>query len=111
MPIPAKNKYRNQPTVHDGIRFASKAEAARYQQLKILERAGEVSSLTMQQRYPLMVNGTKVAHYVSDFDYFDVRRGRVIEDVKGIQTPAFRLKRKMFEAQYGIEITIIGSGR
>ena len=102
-------KYRNVPTVVDGIRFASKAEAKRYLELKLLEQAGEVSGLERQHRYSLKgQDGLKVAVYVADFDYLDADGNQVTEDVKGILTPAFKLKAKLFEAQFGRKITIIG---
>lgn len=105
-----RQKYNAQPTVVDGIRFASKAEATRWQQLGLLERAGEITGICRQVRFPLEVCGVKVTTYVADFVYQDAKRGRVIEDVKGVSTPLFKLKRKMFEAIYQQEITIIGRG-
>lgn len=105
-------KYRNVPTTVDGIRFASKAEAKRYQELKLLERAGEVSDLVLQRRFQLTTGeGIKIAVYVCDFDYLDADGNRVTEDVKGIETPAFKIKAKLFEAQYGRKISIIGGKR
>lgn len=104
-----RRKYRNVPTIVDGIRFASKAEARRYQELKLLERAGEVSDLVLQKRFQLTAfDGVKIAVYVSDFDYLDADGNRVTEDVKGILTPAFKLKAKLFEAQFGRKISIVG---
>lgn len=103
-------KYRNIPTEVDGIRFASKAEARRYNELKLLMRAGEISSLELQKRYPLeATDGTKLGTYVADFDYLDAKSAtHVTEDVKGVATPVFKLKAKLFRAQYGREIKIIG---
>lgn len=103
-------KYRNQPTEVDGIRFASKAEAKRYNELKLLEKAGEITDLELQKRYPLAAfDGTKIGVYVADFDYTDRKTlSRVTEDVKGVLTPTFKLKAKLFKAQFGREIKIIG---
>ena len=103
------NKFHNVPTEVDGIRFASKAEARRYSQLKLLERAGEISSLELQKRYSLTASdGAKVGTYVADFDYLDARSAApVTEDVKGVLTPTFKLKAKLFKAQYGREIKLI----
>lgn len=107
------SKYRNVRTEVDGITFASKAEARRYQELKLLERAGKISGLKLQPRYPLNAeDGTKIATYVADFEYLSEFNGRTYtEDVKGVETPAFRLKSKLFEAQYGRKIVLIKSGR
>jgi hypothetical protein len=103
------SKYRNVPTEVDGIRFASKAEARRYSELKLLMRSGEISGLELQKRYRLdATDGTKLATYVADFDYFDAKSAApVTEDVKGVLTPAFKLKSKLFKAQYGREIKLI----
>jgi len=99
-----RSKYRNVRTEVDGIKFASRAEAKRYQELKILERAGEITRLDLQPRFDCWVNGNKVCTYVSDFRYFtDV--GQIIEDVKGMKTPVYKLKKKLVEACYpGVKI-------
>ena len=109
------HKYHAIPTVIDNIRFASKAEAARYLELKLLEKAGEIKELECQPKYPLYsptpgssVVRFKVGDYVADFRYRQGPRGiLVIEDVKGYDLPLARWKRKHFTAQYGLEITLI----
>jgi hypothetical protein len=107
-------KYKSQPTVVDGIRFASKAEARRYGELKVLERAGRISGLRLQPSYELQpafrdVRGRlhRAIRYVGDFAY--VENGReVVEDVKGFATQAFAIKSKMFMARYpGIELRVV----
>lgn len=102
-------KYRNQPVVIDGIRFASKREGAYYAALKIREKAGEVSAVELQPRYPLTgPKGELIATYVADFAFWDnvAQRHRVV-DVKGVETKEFRLKRKMMRALRGIEIEVV----
>ncbi len=98
-------KYRNTPTEVDGFRFASKKEAKRYGELVLLERAGEIVDLRLQPRYPLKVNDILVGTYVGDFTYRD-KDAWVTEDAKGMQTPVFKLKAKLFEALYGREIKL-----
>lgn len=96
-------KYRAKPQVIDGIRFASKFEAKRYAELQLLERAGAISELKRQVAYPLCVNGIQVCKYIADAEY--IENGRIVtEDAKGCKTPTYRLKAKMFCAQYGREI-------
>lgn len=103
---PKRSKYRNVPTVVDGIRFASKKEARRYVYLKARERSGEIADLTLQPRYPLGVNGLHVCTYVADFDYR--RDGRLVtEDSKGVKTPEFIIKAKLFHALYGREVQLV----
>jgi hypothetical protein len=100
-------KFGNKPTEVDGITFASKKEAKRYGELKLLLRAGEISDLKVQPAFPLDVNGTPICRYVGDFEY--VRDGlRVVEDVKSPITrkhPVFRIKAKLFEAIHGFPVT------
>lgn len=94
-----RNKYRAIKTEVDGITFDSKREAARYMELVLLERAGEISRLELQPKYDCVVNGKKICTYKADFRYFDAN-GSVVEDVKGMKTPVYRLKKKLVEALY-----------
>lgn len=98
-------KYKAVPTVVDGIRFDSKAEARRWSDLKNMERAGTIELLERQPKYPLVVSGLKIATYKADFAYTDRRTGEhIVEDVKGFLTPVYRLKKKLVKALYGVEI-------
>lgn len=102
------NKYRNIYTEVDGITFHSKAEAARYQQLKLLERALEICNLTLQPSFSIELNGIPICKYKADFSYYDkVKRKNIIEDVKGVRTPLYRLKKRLVEAQHGIMVVEI----
>lgn len=103
-------KFGNVPTEVDGIKFASKKEARRYSELRLLERAGEISDLKVQPRYPFTINGFHIATYVADFAYRDAHGRDVVEDVKGgraTQTDVFRLKAKLFHAIYGREVQVV----
>lgn len=120
-----KNKYSNRKTILDGITFDSVKEARRYQELKLMEKAGEISCLEMQQKYVLIpaqyehlsreeyVKGKgkktkgkcieRECSYVADFVY--VQNGEIIvEDTKGFRTRDYILKRKMMLFFYGIRI-------
>ena len=102
------SKYKNIRVEYNGIKFASKAECNRYRQLEILELGGEIEKIELQPRFPLHVNGKLVCTYVGDFQYWDKRKHKsVLEDVKGVITDVFRLKRNLFEAVYHREITIV----
>ena len=100
------NKYGAVRTAVDGITFASKREAGRYSELKLLERAGEIAELTLQPKFPIWIDGVKVCTYIADFRYVDLSRGiTVIEDVKGMRTPVYKIKKKLTEALYpGVKI-------
>lgn len=101
-----RSKYGAVRVVIDGIPFDSTREGERYGELKRLRDAGIIADLELQPRFPLTVNGITIGHYVADFRYVDRERGVVVtEDVKGVRTPVYRLKKKLVEALYGIEIT------
>lgn len=103
-----KSKYGAVPTIVDNIRFASKAEARHYQALKLLERAGEITELKLQPRFPLKIGDMLIATYVADFSFLDNKSGGlVVHDVKGVRTPVFIIKAKLLEALYGIKVTEI----
>lgn len=97
------SKYRNQPTVVDGYRFASKREANKYAELRLMERAGIITDLKLQVRYPLSMCGEVVTHYVADFVYQENGK-TVVCDAKGFLTDTYKLKKKMMKAQYKVEI-------
>ena len=100
-----RNKYGAVRPVVDGSTFASRREAARYSELKLLERAGEITSLTLQPKSPIVVNGGKVCTYIADFRYVDLGRGMtVVEDVKGMKTPVYKIKKKLTETLYPVII-------
>jgi len=101
------NKYRNQPCVIDGHRFASKAEGKRYSELKLLERGNYITDLKLQPRHQLKIGSDVVCTYVGDFSYIDDKGKYILEDVKGVKTSVYRLKKKLTKAILGIEITEI----
>lgn len=106
--LPSARKYRNVPTEIDGIKFASKREALRYCELKLLERAGEIKNLRLQPRYPLTVNSLHVATYIGDFEYVETSTDRLVtEDSKGVRTRDFINKAKLFHALYGREVVLV----
>jgi len=97
----------------DPYTFDSKREAARYQELLLLMKAGEVKEVTLQPGYVLLdgyvKNGKKVRPivYRADFKVY-YTDGRVeVEDVKGMKTKEFRLKEKLFNAKYEEELIIV----
>lgn len=94
------SKYNASKVKIDGITFDSKREAARYQELKLLERAGEIKELRVHPKYRLLdgfdFNGEhyRPINYFADFAYKE--NGKyIIEDTKGVQTSVFRIKMKL----------------
>lgn len=112
-----RSKYGAVRTTVDGITFDSKREAQRYAELKLLQRAKKIRNLVLQPVFDITVQPhdgigayAVVAKYKADFSYltipWDYEPERlIVEDVKGVKTPVYRLKKKLVEALYGIEIT------
>jgi hypothetical protein len=119
------SKYHSKKVTVDGITFDSKREANRYRELLLLERAGAISHLKRQVRFPLLpavyeeyeryskVSGKRLTNgrrcieravfYVADFCY--TQDGKpIVEDVKGHRTKEYILKRKMMRFFHGIEV-------
>jgi hypothetical protein len=99
-----RSKYGAVRTVVDGINFDSKKEAIRYQELKLLERAGEITELDRQVPYRCEIDGDLICTYKADFQYLENGWKLVCEDVKGFRTPLFKLKKKLVQALFGVEI-------
>lgn len=122
-----KSKYHNQKTEIDGILFDSKKEAARWLELKLLEKAGAIVALERQRPYVLYVISedlgmrVDVGKFTPDFEYWIPAVAgteqtqaheamHVIEDVKSPITrkeTAYRLRKRIFEALYGLTLTEI----
>ena len=96
-----------------GRKHGSKAELRRCYELELLERAGEIRDLKRQVKHELIPaqydsSGRileKAITYTSDFEYVDVRSGEaVVEDVKGMRTEVYKIKRKLMLWIHGIRI-------
>ena len=99
------SKYHAKRTEVDGITFASKKEANRYQELKLLEKAKQIRDLQMQVPFPLIKKspyGREIKYY-ADFVYFENDR-MVVEDTKGYRTDVYKLKKRLMAELYGITI-------
>jgi len=104
-----QNKYHNKKVIYDGIKFDSEKEKNRYIGLKQLERLGVIQNLQRQVKYELQpsfkLNGTTIRSitYIADFVYIQDNK-EIIEDVKGMRTKEYLLKKKLFEYKYQKEI-------
>lgn len=87
--------------------YASKKEAKRAGELKLLEQLGEISDLLKQVKYVLIPKDElgKEVSYTADFVYWDNgQQQTIVEDVKGFRTPVYKLKRRLMWHQYDIKI-------
>lgn len=110
-----RSKFGAVATVVDGIRFHSKGEARRWAELKLLERAGQISILRRQIPFILSVKNFRggdlieLGKYIVDFSYLDGSGHSVYEDFKGFSTPLGAWKIRHAEAEYGIKVRITGA--
>ena len=98
-----KHKFKAVRSESDGFKFASKKERKRYLELKMLRQAGEVLFFQMQSPFHL----TGAVKYVCDFQVYWKNGDITFEDVKGVKTPMYILKKKQVEQLYPITITEI----
>jgi hypothetical protein len=130
-----KNKYRNTPTDRQGaegkkIRFDSKREAARYDELMLMLKAGKIRDLKLQPQFTLQEAYTTpegnrlraiiykadfsyeeqiTTHFVesrTDYHYDDTSWQFVVEDVKSkaTKTRVYAMKKKLLREKFGIDI-------
>lgn len=118
-----RSKYHNKPLNIDGMHFDSRGEFERWQELRLLERVGEISNLRRQVAYELIPAQyeppttdskgrtrrgrllERKCTYVADFVYQSGSKS-IVEDYKGVQTEVFKLKKKLMLWRYGIEVKI-----
>ena len=98
-----RHKFRAKPCTEDDIKFSSQKERQRYRELKLLKKSGEILFFLRQVPFHLQA-GVK---YVCDYLIFWTNGEVTIEDVKGVKTDMYILKKKMVEATYPITITEI----
>ena len=106
-----KSKYHNTKVEYNGIKFDSVREMRHYQLLEYRQKIGEIKELKLQVPYELIpkykMNDKTIRKttYVADFVYYDTRDNKIhVVDTKGFRTETYKLKKKMFEYKYGIEI-------
>jgi len=110
------HKYNASPITINGIRFDSRGEARRYNQLTLMEKAGKICELKLQPSFVLQKGfkdknsqNIRPIKYIADFQYTETSSGKnVVEDYKGVETESFKIKRKMFLFHYpALELRII----
>ena len=119
-----KTKYKNKKVVADGIAFDSKKEYQRYCELKMLEKAGEISDLRLQVPFELippqyeyyerygksgkrLKDGKRLLEravtYKADFVYIEDGK-TIVEDAKGLRMVEYVIKRKLMLYVHGVKI-------
>jgi len=115
-PSKMRNKYGNTKVEAHGLKFDSKKECNRYEELLLLQKAGLITELETQPKFELLgtlrYNGAtfKKRSYIGDFRYFEKSTQKtVVEDVKSskkltAKMPLYTIKRHMFIEKYGHEV-------
>ena len=106
------NKYHNTKVIYKGIKFDSKKEMQRYKDLELSESTDYICNLELQKKFLLQEGYTNAEgkkkrpiYYIADFYYFDLLKDKwVVEDVKGVRTDVYKLKKKLFEYKYNLTI-------
>lgn len=105
----AYRKYRALKTTVGSVTFDSGLEAKRYTQLKMLEKAGTIKNVQIQPKFRLMDSykydgkTIRAIDYIADFTYKENDKV-IVEDVKGIKTQAYAIKKKLFIRKYIIDL-------
>lgn len=99
------SKYHAKKVSMYGISFDSGKEAMRYAELLTMQRSGKITGLKRQVRFNLIPkqDGERACDYIADFVY-DKDGKTVVEDVKGMRTREYIIKRKLMLFRHGIHI-------
>lgn len=110
------NKYRNIPDSRNGaereIKFKSRKEARRYDELMLMLKSGQIHELKLQPQFTLQEAYTtpegvrvRAIRYDADFSY-NTGYGLVVEDVKSkaTKTRVYAMKKKLMQERFGISI-------
>jgi len=104
------NKYGNKKVYYNGKKLDSEREKKDYIRFLWLQERGEISDLQTQIKFELQehykINGKTIRaiNYVADFTYYDKEGKFHVVDTKGFRTEVYKIKKKLFEYKYGIEI-------
>ncbi len=106
---PKPSKYRAVRCTHWGRAWDSLAEARRFDELRLMGKAGLITNLELQPTFVLHVGETIIGRYRADFAYDDLQRGACVEDVKSdpTKTTIWRWKVKHVAAEYGVAIDVV----
>lgn len=107
------NKYNAVKTTVNGIKFDSKKEAARYEELIVLSDSGIIKNFKLQPQFTLQEGyktpsgkAVRALKYVADFSYTDESGKLVVEDVKSraTATRVYQMKKKLLLERFGVEV-------
>jgi hypothetical protein len=95
------NKYKNVRTEYGGIKYDSKFEAEFAQKLDLMKICGQIKSWRRQVPFNIRVEGKNICKYIIDFEILHNDGKFEYIEIKGVETAAFKLKRKLFLQTHG----------
>ena len=99
MPSRVRNVAKKADRTYKGVVYDSKAEMLRAFELDALKAAGKIIDWERQVPFTLAVNGIPICKFVVDFCVW-TPVGKHYEEIKGWETPEYKLKLKLFKAIY-----------
>lgn len=92
-------KYKNVKVERPGgMSFASKLEAALFDELHLREKAGEIKDL--RDQVSVYLTDARI-QYIVDFEYYDLREDQTVwAEAKGFETPVWKIKKRLWKC-YG----------
>lgn len=106
------SKYRNKRVEYGGYKFDSIAEKDRFIELRMLETKGYIKDLKLQVPFVLISKSEygRDVRYIADFTYY-IDKELVVEDVKGVLTKEYKLKKRLMQEKYHITIQEVKHGK
>ena len=106
------SKYRNKRVEYGGYKFDSIAEKDRFVELRMLETKGYIKDLKLQVPFVLISKSQygRDVRYIADFTYY-IDKELVVEDVKGVLTKEYKLKKRLMQEKYHITIQEVKHGK
>lgn len=106
------SKYKNKRVEYGGYKFDSIAEKDRFIELRILENKGYIKDLKLQVPFVLISKSEygRDVRYIADFTYY-IDKELVVEDVKGVLTKEYKLKKRLMQEKYHITIQEVKHGK
>lgn len=103
-----RSKYRNTPTIYNGRKYHSKAEATRAERLDYEKASGLIRDWTPQPRFTL---GVPENVYIADFEVIGIDGKMWAEDVKGVRTARFSHNVRLWRAYGAMPLKVICRGK
>lgn len=107
-----QGKYKNKSCFYNGCIYDSKKEAAYAQELDFRKKAKDIKDWARQVKCSLDIFGKHICNYYIDFKIYHKDGSEEMVEVKGFETPVWKLKWRLFEAIWnkeypGVVLTVV----